>query len=50
MGQTCSAGVACWDGKESGSSLVARADRALYQAKTQGRNQAVVADDLASVA
>jgi len=50
MGQTCSAGVACWDGKESGSSLVARADRALYQAKTQGRNRAVVADDLASVA
>ena len=50
MGQTCSAGVACWDGKESGSSLVARADRALYQAKTEGRNRAVVADDLASVA
>jgi len=50
MGQTCSAGVACWDGKESVSNLVARADRALYQAKTQGRNRVVVADDLAAAA
>jgi len=36
-GITCSAGLACWDGTESGPELVARADRALYAAKTQGR-------------
>ena len=50
MSQTCSAGVACWDGKESSNSLVARADRALYQAKTQGRNRVMVADDAAAAA
>ncbi len=50
MGQTCSAGVACWDGREPGSSLVARADRALYQAKIQGRDRVVVGDDLAATA
>jgi diguanylate cyclase (GGDEF)-like protein len=49
-GQTCSAGVACWDGKEDGSGLVARADRALYQAKSQGRDRVVVADDLTAAA
>ncbi len=40
---TCSAGLACWDGTESGGELVARADRALYAAKTQGRAQLTLA-------
>jgi diguanylate cyclase (GGDEF)-like protein len=42
-GQTCSAGVACWDGEESADGLVARADAALYQAKLAGRNRSVAA-------
>jgi predicted signal transduction protein with EAL and GGDEF domain len=37
--QTCSAGVAAWDGEEKMESLVARADRALYHAKASGRNR-----------
>ena len=37
--QTCSAGVACWDGSESAESLTARADTALYSAKEAGRDQ-----------
>lgn len=36
-GQTCSAGVAQWDGRESPTTLVARADAALYRAKAAGR-------------
>ena len=35
-GQTCSVGVATWDGQESGPQLVARADEALYDAKRAG--------------
>lgn len=50
MGQTLSAGVACWDGAESGAALMARADRALYVAKDQGRNRVIVADTQAAVA
>lgn len=50
MGQSCSAGVACWDGHESGGNLIARADRALYQAKNQGRNRVVAADEPAAAA
>jgi len=42
-GQTCSAGVACWDGEESYDGLVARADAALYQAKVAGRDRSVAA-------
>jgi diguanylate cyclase (GGDEF)-like protein/PAS domain S-box-containing protein len=40
-GQTCSAGVAQWDGEESASTLLERADRALYEAKATGRDRAV---------
>ena len=42
-GQTCSAGVACWDGEESVDGLVARADAALYQAKVAGRDRSMAA-------
>jgi diguanylate cyclase (GGDEF)-like protein len=38
-GQTCSAGVCCWDGEESAESLTVRADNALYAAKEAGRDQ-----------
>jgi diguanylate cyclase (GGDEF)-like protein len=43
-GQTCSVGVAQWDGSESPLSLISRADAALYAAKAAGRNMTVVAD------
>jgi diguanylate cyclase (GGDEF)-like protein len=39
LGETVSAGVACWDGVESPEQLVARADTALYQAKHAGRDR-----------
>jgi diguanylate cyclase (GGDEF)-like protein len=42
-GQTVSAGVACWNGRESAEELVGRADAALYQAKRNGRDQLVTA-------
>ena len=38
-----SAGIAVWDGEEGGSELVARADRALYDAKHSGGDRTVVA-------
>ena len=38
-GETCSAGVALWDGEESAEALVARADAALYSAKSRGRDR-----------
>ena len=41
LGQTFSAGVAEWDGRETSDALIARADAALYEAKTAGRNQIV---------
>jgi len=39
--QTVSAGIACWDGSEPIESLMARADAALYEAKSAGRNRVV---------
>ena len=44
LGQTFSAGVACWTGEEAPEHLVARADEALYQAKRAGRNRIVIHD------
>ena len=46
--QTCSAGVALWDGVESIDELVARADAALYVAKAGGRDRMVQAPLLRS--
>ncbi len=43
FGQTCSAGIAIWDGIETGDELLARADAALYGAKHAGRARALVA-------
>jgi diguanylate cyclase (GGDEF)-like protein/PAS domain S-box-containing protein len=42
-GQTCSAGVAYWDGTESPETLVGRADEALYEAKRAGRDRIITA-------
>jgi diguanylate cyclase (GGDEF)-like protein len=42
-GCTCSAGVAMWDGVESGTGLFGRADAALYVAKQSGRDQLAAA-------
>nr|WP_246315061.1 GGDEF domain-containing protein [Kineococcus aurantiacus] len=41
-GQTCSIGVAQWDGSEVPPAALARADRALYRAKADGRDRTVV--------
>jgi diguanylate cyclase (GGDEF)-like protein len=38
----CSVGVAAWDGREGTPRLVARADRALYDAKERGRDCVVI--------
>lgn len=38
-GQTCSCGIAEWDGSESPERLVGRADAALLQAKDRGRSR-----------
>jgi diguanylate cyclase (GGDEF)-like protein len=43
IGQSCSAGVACWDGHESAADLLDRADRALYDAKRRGRDRILLA-------
>lgn len=42
-GQTCSIGLARWDGREDAPTLMARADQALYAAKEAGRNRIAVA-------
>jgi diguanylate cyclase (GGDEF)-like protein len=39
--ETVSAGIAEWNGVESGSELLVRADRALYEAKRNGRNRTI---------
>jgi diguanylate cyclase (GGDEF)-like protein len=44
LAQTFSAGVALWRGDETADQLVARADKALYQAKQAGRNQVLPAE------
>jgi hypothetical protein len=44
-GQTCSIGVARWDGHEDQLTLLHRADEALYAAKSGGRDRLVTADD-----
>jgi diguanylate cyclase (GGDEF)-like protein len=45
-GQTCSAGLATWDGTETAEELLDRADRALYQAKRAGRDRSATAPEV----
>lgn len=33
LGQTCSTGIACWDGRESAEELLARVDKVMYESK-----------------
>jgi diguanylate cyclase (GGDEF)-like protein len=46
-GETVSGGIAEWDRSESGVGLIARADRALYEAKRTGRDRTVTASGAA---
>lgn len=43
-GESCSAGIAKWDGDEHADALVGRADTALYKAKRAGRDRTIVAN------
>ena len=43
--QTVSAGLVCWNGRETAEELVGRADAALYEAKRMGRDRLVAAGD-----
>jgi diguanylate cyclase (GGDEF)-like protein/PAS domain S-box-containing protein len=43
-GQTCSVGIAQWDGSETSTALIARADTALYAAKAAGRDVTVASE------
>ena len=43
-GQTCSAGIAAWDGIADIDELISAADAALYRAKGAGRDRLVLAD------
>jgi diguanylate cyclase (GGDEF)-like protein/PAS domain S-box-containing protein len=45
--ETCSIGIATWDGTESADALVDRADTALYDAKRDGRDRVVAASPAA---
>jgi diguanylate cyclase len=47
-GQTCSIGVAAWDGSASPAALVGSADAALYDAKLAGRDRISVSAALAA--
>jgi diguanylate cyclase (GGDEF)-like protein len=42
-GSSCSAGLASWDGTETGAALTERADTALYAAKREGRGRLIAA-------
>jgi diguanylate cyclase (GGDEF)-like protein len=43
-GESCSAGIAEWNGDEQPDALVGRADAALYQAKRAGRDRVITAN------
>jgi diguanylate cyclase (GGDEF)-like protein len=45
--ETCSAGLAWWDGEESSQALFGRADTALYVAKARGRDRVVASAESA---
>jgi diguanylate cyclase (GGDEF)-like protein len=45
-GESCSVGIAAWDGEEAAEALVGRADAALYRAKRGGRDRAVAANSV----